>query len=159
MGNHIHGAAGSLTDGICQTQQWTVVPDSDRITCLRRYLLGVAGHGRCGTHRKGDFPVAAATTKNCSILNGCRSRFSATKNHRIRTCRFPCDQRLSSSPDSRIVSPVQSSQVSPMTGFRLAQQPPRIQWRYRPGFSPGFLFSHGAVTTTAGTQTGILFVL
>ena len=58
---------------------------------------------------------------------------------------------LSSSPDLRIVSSVRPSQVSPMTGFRLAQQPPRIQWRYRPGFTPGFLFSYGAVTASAGT--------
>ena len=124
--------------------------------------LGLRVMAAGGTHKdRGETVcVPTATTKKHGTPHpGCRSRFSATKNHRIRTCRFSCDQRLSSSPDSRIVSPAQSSQVSPMTGFRLAQQPPRLQWRYRPGFSPGFLFSHGAVTTTAGTQTGILFVL
>ena len=63
---------------------------------------------------------------------------------------------LSSSSDLRIISSVQPSQVSPMTGFRHAQQPPRIQRRYRPGFSPGFLFSCGAVTASAGTQTEYL---
>ena len=47
---------------------------------------------------------------------------------------------------------MQPSQVSPMTGFRHAQQPPRIQRRYRPGFAPGFLFSCGAVTASTGTQ-------
>ena len=43
-----------------------------------------------------------------------------------------------------------------MTDFRLVWVPPRIQWRYRPGFSPGFLFSYGAVTASAGTQTEYL---
>ena len=58
---------------------------------------------------------------------------------------------LSSSSDLRLVSSVQPSQGSLMTGFRHAQQPPRIQRRYRPGFSPGFLFSCGAVTASTGT--------
>ena len=43
-----------------------------------------------------------------------------------------------------------------MTDFRLVWVPPRIQRRYRPGFSPGFLFSCGAVTASAGTQTEYL---
>ena len=43
-----------------------------------------------------------------------------------------------------------------MTDFRLVWVPPRIQWRYRPGFSPGYLFSYGAVTASAGTQTEYL---
>ena len=43
-----------------------------------------------------------------------------------------------------------------MTDFRLVWVPPRIQWRYRPGFSPGSLFSCGAVTASAGTQTEYL---
>ena len=46
--------------------------------------------------------------------------------------------------------------TDPMTDFRLVWVPPRIQWRYRPGFSPGFLFSCGAVTASAGTQTEYL---
>ena len=45
-----------------------------------------------------------------------------------------------------------------MTDFRLVRVPPRIQWRYRPGFAPGFLFSYGAVTASAGTQTEYLLV-
>ena len=35
---------------------------------------------------------------------GCRGRFSATKNHRLRTCRPLCFPHLSSSPDLRIKS-------------------------------------------------------
>ena len=63
---------------------------------------------------------------------------------------------LSSSSDLRILSSTQPSQVSPMTDFRLVRVPPRIQWRYRPGFSPGYLFSCGAVTASTGTQTEYL---
>ena len=69
------------------------------------------------------------------------------------------NKHLSSSPDLRITSSVQPSQVSPMTGFRLAQQPPRIQWRYRPGIAPGSLFSPGAVTAPMGTQMVIWLLL
>ena len=47
-----------------------------------------------------------------------RSRFSATKNHRFRTCRPLCFPHLSSSSDLRILSSTQPSQVSPMTDFR-----------------------------------------
>ena len=65
---------------------------------------------------------------------------------------------LSSSPDLRIISIVRPSRASPMTGFHPAQSLPRIQWRYRPGFSPGFLFSCGAVTASTGTQTEYLLV-
>ena len=61
-----------------------------------------------------------AENKNCSNpVSGCCSRFSATKNHRLRTWQtlvfFP---RLSSSSDLRILSSTQPSQVSPMTDFR-----------------------------------------
>ena len=58
---------------------------------------------------------------------------------------------LSSSSDLRILSSTQPSQISPMTDFRQMWVPPRIQWRYRPGFTPGFLFSCGAVTASTGT--------
>ena len=34
----------------------------------------------------------------------------------------------------------------PMTGFRHVQPPLRLQWRYRSGFAPDSLFSHGART-------------
>ena len=46
--------------------------------------------------------------------------FSATKNHRTRTCRLLCQLHSSRSPDLRIVSSVRPSRVCPMTGFRLA---------------------------------------
>jgi len=48
----------------------------------------------------------------------------------------------SSSPDLRIRSTHQPSQLSPMTDFRQQWVPPRLQWRYRSGFSPDSLFSH-----------------
>ena len=57
--------------------------------------------------------------KSCSSppMSRC-SRFSATKNHRFRTCRPLCFPHLSSSSDLRILSSTQPSQVSPMTDFR-----------------------------------------
>ena len=67
-------------------------------------------------------------------------------------CVFP---HLSSSPDLRINSSTQPSQVSPMTGFRLHAEPPRLQWRYRPGFPPGYLFSRGAVTAPQALKRNI----
>ena len=63
---------------------------------------------------------------------------------------------LSSSPDLRIIS--SHTAFSDFSNDRLSSNvgPPRIQWRYRPGFAPGFLFSYGAVTASAGTQTEYL---
>ena len=74
-----NGTAGSLTDGLSQTQQWTVVPDSDRITYLRRYLLVLHVMTAGGTHRQGDQPVPAATTKNAASPKGCCNRFPQQK--------------------------------------------------------------------------------
>ena len=59
---------------------------------------------------------------------------------------------LSSSSDLRIISSVRPSQETPNDQLSLSTKPSRIQRRYRPGFSPGFLFSRGAVTASAGTQ-------
>ena len=87
---------------------------------------------------------------------GSCSRFSATKNHRLRTCRPLCFPHLSSSPDLRIFSSAQPSREIPNDRLSPHAEPPRIQWRYRPGFAPGFLFSCGAITTSAGTQTEYL---
>ena len=58
---------------------------------------------------------------------------------------------LSSSPDLRIIS--SHTAFSDFSNDRLSSSvaPPRIQRRYRPGFSPGFLFSCGAVTTSTST--------
>ena len=42
-----------------------------------------------------------------------------------------------------------------MTGFRLHAEPPRLQWRYRPGFSPGYLFSREAITATQALKRNI----
>ena len=67
--------------------------------------------------------TATGGNKNCGNSHrNCRSRFSASKTTAIRTCRSRCgSHRLSSSPDLRIFRTVRPSQVSPMTGFRLAQ--------------------------------------
>ena len=59
---------------------------------------------------------------------------------------------LSSSSDLRIIGSVRPSQETPNDQLSLSTKPSRIQRRYRPGLSPGFLFSRGAVTTSAGTQ-------
>ena len=59
---------------------------------------------------------------------------------------------LSSSSDLRIISSVQPSRKIPNDQLSLSTKPSRIQRRYRPGFSPGFLFSCRAVTASAGTQ-------
>jgi hypothetical protein len=71
----------------------------------------------------GGNPQQPGATKNCGNSHrNCRSRFSASKTTAIRTCRSRCgSHRLSSSPDLRIYGTVRPSQVSPMTGFRLAQ--------------------------------------
>ena len=63
-------------------------------------------HLACGKQK-----AAAPNKDRCS-------RFSATKNHRFRTCRPQCSPHLSSSPDLRIIKHTQPSQVSPMTDFR-----------------------------------------
>ena len=65
------------------------------------------------------------------------------------SCVFP---HLSSSSDLRIISSVRPSQETPNDQLSLSTKPSRIQRRYRPGFSPGFLFSCSAVTASAGTQ-------
>ena len=52
----------------------------------------------------------------------------------------------SRSSDLRILNRLPRLLSCPMTGFRLLQRPPRLQRRYRPGFSPGFLFSRAART-------------
>ena len=53
------------------------------------------------------------------------------------------DIHLSRSPDWRINSTCTSLLSFPMTDFRPVQAPPRLQWRYRSGFTPDSLFSTG----------------
>ena len=53
------------------------------------------------------------------------------------------DIHLSRSPDWRINSTCTSLLSFPMTDFRPVQAPPRLQWRYRSGFTPDSLFSAG----------------
>ena len=59
---------------------------------------------------------------------------------------------LSSSSDLRILSSHTAFSGFPNDRLSSCVAPPRIQRRYRPGSSPGFLFSCGAVTASAGTQ-------
>ena len=66
--------------------------------------------------------------------------------------------RLSSSSDLRIVSFHTAFSGFPNDRLSSSVVPPRIQRRYRPGFAPGFLFSYGAVPTSAGTQTEYLLL-
>ena len=81
------------------------------------------------------------------------SRFSATKNHRLRPCRPMCF--TSFKQFFWLAYPKLHTAFSGFPNDRLSSSvaPPRIQRRYRPGLSPGFLFSYGAVTASTGTQT------
>ena len=99
---------------------------TNRVFCISMQMgkghlcRGVApGRAIC---RRGK-STATGGNKNCGNSHrNCRSRFSASKTTAIRTCRSRCgSHRLSSSPDLRIYGTVRPSQVSPMTGFRLAQ--------------------------------------
>lgn len=50
------------------------------------------------------------------------------------------------------------SRVSPMTDFRRNAEPPRLQWRYRSGFSPDSLFSHKHCDRICEHSNGYLLV-
>ena len=80
----------------------------------------------------------------------CRSRFSAPKAAVLRTCRASTHN-----PFSAVILTLRLfscrtafSGNIPMTGFRHVRPPPRLQWRYRPGFAPGSLFSSGISATS-----------
>ena len=96
-------------------------------------------------------------SKNCSNHTGCCSRFSTTKTTESVLADSCVSPHLSSSPDLRIFN--SHTAFSAFANDRLSSnvRSTRIQWRYRPGFSPGFLFSCGAVTTSASTQEEIYF--
>ena len=66
---------------------------------------------------------------------------------------------MSSSPGLRFNDSTKPSQVSPMTDFRPMAESLRIQWRYRPGFSPGSLFSYEPVTEPISTHANIHFLI
>ena len=56
----------------------------------------------------------------------------------------------SRSPDLRILSRHTAfSGAFPMTDFHQCVEPPRLQWRYRSGFTPDFLFSAASWSDTA----------
>ena len=56
----------------------------------------------------------------------------------------------SRSPDLRILSRHTAfSGAFPMTDFHQRVEPPRLQWRYRSGFTPDFLFSAAPWSDTA----------
>ena len=90
---------------------------------------------------------AAATPKSC------RSRFSATKNHRIRTCRFSCLPHLSSSPDLRLLSvpaafsAFANDRLSSLQGHLHAYSGGTVRDLHPIRYSPT-----AAMTTAAGTQ-------
>ena len=77
-----------------------------------------------------------------------RSRFSASKAAAPRTCaEATYNPSLAVILTLRIVSRRTAfSGNTPMTGFRPVRPPLRLQWRYRSGFAPDSLFSHGART-------------
>ena len=82
-----------------QTQQWTVVPDFDRITAA--YLKN--------KNKPQRYPISE---KRCG-------RFYATKITTSVLADIGLSTKLSSSPDLRLKSIMsQSSQLAPMTGFR-----------------------------------------
>ena len=101
-------------------------------------------------------------TKSCgSLIQTAAADFSAYK---IPSC--PKHRRqmvfihLSRSPDLRIISACTSLLSFPMTDFRPVQTPPRLQWRYRSGFTPDSLFSPDTLPALGGTQMcNFLFTL
>ena len=117
-----------------------------------------AGHDRPGNQCGGGIRTWTVTAKNCSNsgeeLLQPFFRNKKSQNPYLQTHVFL--PHLSSSSDLRIVSSVQPSQETPNDQLSLRTKPSRIQRRYRPGFSPGFLFSCGAVTASTGTQTEYL---
>ena len=134
--------ACSLTHGNCQTQQWTVVPDFHRITKPHRIMIQLIETKSCSNPQR----TAAAVFPQQKSTGSVRAD--------------PCvSLHSSSSSDSRICSSVQPSQETPNDQLSLSTKPTRIQRRYRPGFSPGSLFSCGAVTASAGTQTEYLLLV
>ena len=103
-------------------------------------------------YRRGNPHVDGHSKKAAATLVKSRcSRFSATKITPVRTCRPMC---LPSFKQFSWLTPQQFCMAfSDFSNDRLSPnaEPPRIQWRYRPGFTPGFLFSCGAVTTSTST--------
>ena len=81
------------------------------------------------------------------------SRFSATKNHRIRTCRFMCLPHLSSSPDLRLLSvptafsAFANDRLSSLWGHLHAYSGGTVRDSHPIRYSPA-----AAMTTAAGTQ-------
>ena len=73
-------AAGSLTDGKCQTQQWTVVPDFDRITCSHRLLMiNNMLQPPSVPRRGGNSPCRRPQQKKLQHLNDAAAVFLQTK--------------------------------------------------------------------------------
>ena len=111
--------AGSLTDGKCQSQQWTVVSDLHRITCSHRLFTYLRAAAAVGTMKRG------ASCSSCNKKAAAPQKDAATvfpqQNLPRAVLAASVFLHSSSSPDLRIVSSVQPSRISPMTGFRLAQ--------------------------------------
>jgi hypothetical protein len=91
--------AGSLTDGKGQTQQWTVVPDSHRITLQYQYAIftwcaDCDGRAICD---QGGI-TAAVTAKNCSSPEGPLQPFFRNKKSQapyLQTHVFPTFEQFS----------------------------------------------------------------
>ena len=126
-----------LTYGNCQTQQWTVVPDSHRIT---------------KPYRIRNIHLMAVKKLQQSIWTAAAVFLHTKYTHQPQIRGRVVNTHSSRSSDLRIVSICTAFSGFPNDRLSPCAEPPRIQRRYRPGFSPDSLFSCDAVTTSAGTQ-------
>ena len=116
--------------------------------------------GRTITKRKMVTLRQPGTEKTAAAPQKVLQPISRNKSHHIPYLQAWRKQlRMSSSPGLRFSNSARPSQVSPMTDFRPMAESPRIQWRYRPGFSPGSLFSYEPVTEPISTHTNIHFFI